>query len=172
MIYLIICHKTRNCKIGYSKDPIKRLHQLQTGSPNVLSLYGTIEGDMNKEKQLHKKFQQYSQSGEWFKYNFDIAKEFIPIDTPYKLSVEFMLLIIQSLSAPEIKVSTCVLTNLYKDNKVTIDKEFRKYISDRTGLSLNTIDNTISTLCSPSKQVLIRLSRGEYQFNPKYGIKT
>jgi hypothetical protein len=167
-----VCHKTRNCKIGYSKDPKKRLHQLQTGSATILSLYGTIEGDMAKEKELHKKFAQYSKSGEWFEYNLTIAKEFMPEDTPYKISVEFMLLIVQSLSAPEIKVSTCILTNLYKDNRITINKEFKKYIAERTGLKPSTIDNVISSLCKSNKQVLIRLSKGEYQFNLQYGIKT
>ena len=172
MIYLIVCHKTRNCKIGYSKDPKKRLHQLQIGSPHLLNLYGTSEGDMAKEKEMHKKFAQYSKSGEWFEYNLTIAKEFIPIDNPYKLSAKFLLLIVQSLTTPEIKVSTCILTNMYKGNKITIDKVFKEYISERAGIKLSTINNAISSLCSPNKQVLIRLSKGEYQFNPEYALKT
>lgn len=37
-------------KIGYSKNPQKRLKQLQTGQPNKLKLLHTWEGDKLAEK--------------------------------------------------------------------------------------------------------------------------
>lgn len=37
-------------KIGYSKNPQKRLKQLQTGHPNKLKLLHTWEGDKLAEK--------------------------------------------------------------------------------------------------------------------------
>jgi len=55
-------------KIGMSKDIMKRIGQLQTGSPYVLKLMGWIKsGDDKKlERRLHKKYQYAKSHGEWF----------------------------------------------------------------------------------------------------------
>ena len=46
-----------NIKIGYtSGSPINRLKKLQTGSSQKLTLIGYIDGNKNKEKELHNKF--------------------------------------------------------------------------------------------------------------------
>lgn len=73
MVYFIT--DKENIKIGYTKqNPEKRLHQLNTGSPIQLYLLGYIEGDKNKEKELHRKFNKYRirQNGEWFYGNEEI----------------------------------------------------------------------------------------------------
>lgn len=54
-------------KIGYtSRNVSNRLSSLQTGSPYNLIVLKTIDGDMNTEFELHKKFSKYRLSGEWF----------------------------------------------------------------------------------------------------------
>ncbi|MEU6071396.1 GIY-YIG nuclease family protein [Streptomyces sp. NPDC047082] len=53
-------------KIGYSKDPAKRLWFVQVGSPVRLELLATYEGGRALEAALHRYFAQYRMSGEWF----------------------------------------------------------------------------------------------------------
>ena len=62
----------RPIKVGYSKNPSKRLKQLQTGCPYKLNLLFTIPGNKKKEAELHYQFRflQYTGDeplkGEWF----------------------------------------------------------------------------------------------------------
>ena len=67
MVYFIKNGSDNHIKIGYAKDPGKRLKELQTGSPYPLELLLTIDGDIKKEKSLHNKFKSLSVKGEWFK---------------------------------------------------------------------------------------------------------
>ncbi|MDO9520607.1 MAG: GIY-YIG nuclease family protein [Pseudohongiella sp.] len=54
-------------KIGFSKNPGKRIRELQTGSSRKLAILGWIEsGDSFLEKALHLKYQQHRLNGEWF----------------------------------------------------------------------------------------------------------
>lgn len=65
----------RYIKIGTTKiGAEKRLKQLNTGSPLRLYLLGYITGGKEKEKELHKKFQQYKvrNNGEWFSPEDDL----------------------------------------------------------------------------------------------------
>ena len=66
MIYFIQCHN--HVKIGYSKDPIKRLKELQTGNPYKLNLIGTVPGSLADEKIYHSYFSSniISKESEWF----------------------------------------------------------------------------------------------------------
>lgn len=65
--------KKSHVKVGYSKDPVKRLKQLQTGHPTKLGLDGwvTVESEeeaRTMEHQIHKFFVHLQKSGEWFEY--------------------------------------------------------------------------------------------------------
>ncbi|MER7841805.1 GIY-YIG nuclease family protein [Streptomyces sp. NPDC096040] len=53
-------------KIGYSKDPAKRLWFVQVGSPVRLRLLATYEGGQNLETALHRYFERHRTNGEWF----------------------------------------------------------------------------------------------------------
>lgn len=54
-------------KIGFSKDPKKRIRALQTGSSRKLALMGWIESEGKiLEQSLHKKYASYRLNGEWF----------------------------------------------------------------------------------------------------------
>jgi hypothetical protein len=57
-------------KIGYSKNVNKRIKQLSTGNGRKLFLLGTIDGDKNREKEIHKQFK--SSNGEWFTVTDDL----------------------------------------------------------------------------------------------------
>lgn len=64
MIYFL---KANNkVKIGYADDPSKRIPSIQTSSPYELEVLLIIEGNFDKESELHKRFQKHRTSGEWF----------------------------------------------------------------------------------------------------------
>lgn len=67
MVYLISSPEEGLCKIGCSKDPEKRLVELQQCSKHVLTLDGCLFGDMDYEKELHLLFESLRCKGEWFK---------------------------------------------------------------------------------------------------------
>lgn len=65
-VYLFTCEKIGVCKIGFSKDPHKRLNHVQVGFPYKLILANYREGTMLDEKNLHNKNSQRRLNGEWF----------------------------------------------------------------------------------------------------------
>jgi hypothetical protein len=75
-IYFIEAVGLSRIKIGFSKKPIERLKQLQTGSPIELSLIATIPGALELEKELHDRFKASLSSREWFHLTSEL-KNFI-----------------------------------------------------------------------------------------------
>ncbi|MBW2003075.1 MAG: GIY-YIG nuclease family protein [Deltaproteobacteria bacterium] len=89
MIYFIRSGKKGAIKIGYSKNNIKdRMGELQVGSPELLTLIGVMEGNINKEKELHRKFKKYLIRGEWFRPSAEI-KNFIFENSDPDFDVEY-----------------------------------------------------------------------------------
>jgi hypothetical protein len=66
MIYFIQNKVTGHIKIGYSKNPKKRLASLQTATPHELALLGTIPGGLEHEGEFHRRFAGHELQGEWF----------------------------------------------------------------------------------------------------------
>jgi len=67
----VICEKDKSpVKIGFSVDPHKRLKQLQTGHPSILTLhhFEEVEDGSVKvlERIIHKENKHNRVSGEWF----------------------------------------------------------------------------------------------------------
>lgn len=63
-------------KIGYAAEDAEQRRKLfQTGSPDTLTLLGTIEGTVREEKQLHRKLARHHLRGEWFDANEDVRAE-------------------------------------------------------------------------------------------------
>lgn len=68
MIYFIQDQSTYCIKIGFTDgEAMDRLKALQTGCPAGLSLLSTMSGDKSKEKELHAKFADLWERGEWFR---------------------------------------------------------------------------------------------------------
>jgi hypothetical protein len=60
--------KTKNIKIGISKEPDKRKKELQVGNSSKLKVVYVIENvPICIEKHVHGICQQYKINGEWFK---------------------------------------------------------------------------------------------------------
>jgi len=66
MIYFIGNREIKRVKIGYSVSAEKRLKDIQLCSPVKLEILCTIEGNMECEKKLHRKFANDRFHGEWF----------------------------------------------------------------------------------------------------------
>ena len=69
-LYVIQSDVTGAIKIGRSKNPKRRIVQLQTGSPYKLKLLAAVDGKGCLEKYLHDKLKPYKQEckGEWFDF--------------------------------------------------------------------------------------------------------
>ncbi len=76
MVYLIYSQNNHQLKIGYSKNPEKRLKQLSTSTSDTLYILKLLNGDKYCEKSLHYKFRHYCINREWFSYQQIILDEF------------------------------------------------------------------------------------------------
>lgn len=70
MSYIYIIGTEEQIKIGFSKQPEKRLKELQTGNEKKLQLFYKEEIQDSKvrivEKLIHRDLRRYHKSGEWF----------------------------------------------------------------------------------------------------------
>lgn len=86
MIYFL---KAQNrIKIGYANNPSKRIPSIQTSSPFELEVLLIIDGNYDKERELHQRFQTYRKSGEWFEFSEPI-KNFILLNSREDRKYEF-----------------------------------------------------------------------------------
>lgn len=60
-------------KIGFSRDPYRRVAAMQTSSAEPLYLLGVQPGKLSDEKWLHNRFEKLWIHGEWFDYTGDLA---------------------------------------------------------------------------------------------------
>ena len=66
-VYFIRDGRSGPIKIGYAKDPERRLARLQTSSPKALYLLGAARAELEVERQLHAEFAADRVRGEWFR---------------------------------------------------------------------------------------------------------
>ena len=76
--YIYVISNGTSYKVGFSKDPARRVKQLQTGNPNKLELVYYIEIEVAPVKILetivHKNLKFNKIKGEWFKADFETLK--------------------------------------------------------------------------------------------------
>lgn len=67
-LYLILAKEVGRVKIGFSKEPTKRLEQLKIGSPVELELFAFKKDNNAKvsEGELHEKYKDKKVHGEWY----------------------------------------------------------------------------------------------------------
>lgn len=89
MIYFLKAEQ--KIKIGYSSNPINRISSIQTATPYKLEVMLIINGDRDKESELHTLFKNFRGPGEWFDYSPEI-KDFITnnkkLDRKYEFGFE------------------------------------------------------------------------------------
>lgn len=91
-VYLIQNLETSRYKIGVSKNPNKRLAQLQTGSGEELKLIHMFETDNARkiESALHNIYRQHKTMGEWF--DLSISEEVVFINECTKIDENINIL--------------------------------------------------------------------------------
>lgn len=72
MEYVYALSDGKNIKIGISKNPKRRIKQLNTGNSAVLYLLGYFEGDRALEHYIHTHFKRIRLNGEWLEPNDDL----------------------------------------------------------------------------------------------------
>jgi hypothetical protein len=65
-VYFAEVREPELIKIGFSRDPVKRIAALQQKIHFKIVLLGCIVGTLRTERKLHWKFRKYRQQGEWF----------------------------------------------------------------------------------------------------------
>lgn len=93
-VYLVQATKTNFYKIGLSKDPLKRLSSIQTGTPFEVKIIHRLYS-LNcvlLEKALHDYYQAYWLRGEWFDFPVSVVKEFVQTANDLDQSIESNLL--------------------------------------------------------------------------------
>ena len=66
-VYFVRCEVGGAIKIGFAKDPVKRMAGLQIGCPHRLELVAVILGATVKDEQsFHARFEHIRGIGEWF----------------------------------------------------------------------------------------------------------
>lgn len=69
MIYFIRNERSGDIKIGYAaSNPLARMRQLQTATPDRLVMLGFVEGDRGREASLHRQWKtlRLRRDREWF----------------------------------------------------------------------------------------------------------
>lgn len=79
-------------KIGIAKNPKKRLKQLQTGNPELLTIIETYQtNNASKiEKALHNRYSHLRKEGEWFELS--VRNECLFLDECKEIDDNFNLL--------------------------------------------------------------------------------
>lgn len=73
-VYFIQRGQAGSIKIGYGKNPAKRLRDLQVGSDRELRLIGVTPGGVALERTLHQEFAELRLSGEWFRADASLSR--------------------------------------------------------------------------------------------------
>lgn len=87
MIYFIQLGDDGPIKIGKAKDVSTRFYQLQCAHPETLTLLCVIEGDKDKEDELHDLFLNLKIRGEWFSPESELLnyiQSLVPFSGPSK----------------------------------------------------------------------------------------
>ncbi len=89
MIYFIQDSGTLLIKIGFTDGyPANRLLALQTGNPSGLVLLKTTEGAKSDEAELHRRFADARERGEWFRPTPELFRFMIGDPPPVEWDVE------------------------------------------------------------------------------------
>lgn len=85
-VYFLRCETLGHIKIGKANSPLKRLHQIQNGCPDRLTLMGVIEDHTrgSVERDTHLRFAHLNIRGEWFRADADLLAFITTNARPYR----------------------------------------------------------------------------------------
>jgi hypothetical protein len=92
-IYLIQSLEDGYYKIGISKNPNKRIKQLQTGNSSPLKLINYYKTDFAEkiEGNLHRKYKNLHKEGEWFDLSIEQEVSFIDECKKIEENIKFLI---------------------------------------------------------------------------------
>lgn len=171
MIYVITCDETKSCKIGYSKNPEKRLKHLQTGNPSKLHLTKVIPGEFEDEKQLHSKFKHLSKKGEWFELSNEIEEyfKFKSVNNDYLNITSSFLEIIKMSNDVKLKMFASLVEKYGDDKEFSMTKALKEVIANETGCKARSLDTAFTDLVR--KNVIVKIGTQLYKVNPRHVFK-
>lgn len=77
LIYIIHAEGTGFVKIGTSREPERRLGEIQTGCPHVCRIVHTVPGTREIESGVHRRLAPNRAAGEWFLFTDKTIQEII-----------------------------------------------------------------------------------------------
>jgi len=170
MVYLIYNKNNKTCKIGHSKNPKKRLIDLQVSSSDTLELLFTKEGGSFEESLLHEKYKDYLIRGEWFNYIPEMSIDF----NGYKLNIEYVRFYYENIieqkrfpSEREIELLSLLISKMkFATIDIYINTSLVKDLADKMNVTTRTIYNCIDSLIK--KDFIYNPFQHKYLLNPNY----
>lgn len=74
-VYLIRAGEHGPVKIGFAKDPLRRIEDLQVANHETLYVLRILDGGLDTEAMLHARFSSLCVRGEWFTFHADMLGE-------------------------------------------------------------------------------------------------
>jgi len=92
-VYLMRNDETSRYKIGVSKDPTKRIEQLQTGNDSDIVLISSFHSKYptKVETALQNSFAHIRKRGEWFSLGIEEEVNFISECTKIEQNIEYLV---------------------------------------------------------------------------------
>jgi hypothetical protein len=95
-VYFIRSGEDGPVKIGFARDPLKRLATLQTAHHAPLKIIRLIRGDKTTERNYHIRYVRLALLGEWFEFDAEMLTVGDPLPIPErKARVDFDRLILE-----------------------------------------------------------------------------
>src|SRR5574342_1109788 len=135
-VYFIANSKTLDKKIGFTDyNPNDRLKTFQTGNADKLILLKAIKGNLDKEKELKDRFEEYKKDGgkEWFKLNIELLAYMCGTDTYIsnkKIDNSYRFMIDVN------DFASCVRNTIYSRNNIYILQGKEVFINAEDDLDL------------------------------------
>lgn len=147
-VYIIQEGNGHKYKIGYTKNPPKRLEDLQKGNPERLKYLGFFPGGRNEEQKLQQlcKSNKTDNGGhEWFSFNQQEVNEVLDYFSGKRISpVDHNVILIRNNGE-------CIFASLGDYEKVIWTNSPIKYF-----IPVNNIDNVLSIIPTPNNYILIQ----------------
>lgn len=183
MVYLIECEENKTCKIGFSKNPEKRIRELRTSNSHDLNLVYCVPGDRHLENTLHTLFNEFRLNGEWFKIDQSIIDKFknlsdtlgdkdnkdsYILDEPFRMYKTTLNIFLNS-SDVSTKLMGYVILNFADSSEFSLSRKVKDVVAKEVNCSSRSLDNAVTFLVK--NKFLIRVDRGRFVLNPRHIFK-
>lgn len=141
-VYFVQAGEGGPLKIGHTINPGTRLSALQTACSEPVNVLGLIEGDLRRERRIHRALAAHRRTGEWFDPSpavLGFARRLIeregvqPSDAGAAIDERELTYVRAAADAVE-----CMIGELYRSKELTSAQALEE-ISQRSGVSLASV---------------------------------